>query len=91
MLDALHLVRKAARAGELDLVFGLVLAVAAAALRLPEDGGGQGVFTRDLGDIVDDAAVSYTHLGTRGAARPRDRAGKGTRPRAAHPDAADEK
>ena len=29
--------------------------------------------------------------GTRGAARPRDRAGKGDRPRAAHPDAADEK
>ena len=55
MLDALYLIREAARAGELDLVFGLVLAVAAAALRLPEDGGGQGVFTRDLGDIVDDA------------------------------------
>ena len=55
MLDALHLIREAARAGELDLVFGLVLAVAAAALRLPEDGGGQGVLTRDLGDIVDDA------------------------------------
>ena len=55
MFDALHLIREAARAGELDLVFGLVLAVAAAALRLPEDGGGQGVFTRDLGDIVDDA------------------------------------
>ena len=29
--------------------------------------------------------------GTRGAARPRDRAGKGNRPRAAHPDAADKK
>lgn len=29
--------------------------------------------------------------GARGAARPRDRAGKGDRPRAAHPDAADEK
>ena len=42
VFDALHLIRKAARAGELDLVFGLVLAVAAAALRLPEDGGWSG-------------------------------------------------
>ena len=55
MLNALHLVGKAARAGELDLVFGLVLTVAAAALGFPEDGGRQGVLARDLGDIVDDA------------------------------------
>ncbi len=55
MLDALHLVGKAARAGELDLILGLVRAVAAAALRLPEDGRCEGVLARDLGDIVDDA------------------------------------
>ena len=55
VLDTLHLIGKAARAGELDLVFGLVVAVAAAALGLPEDGGGQSFLARDLGDIVDDA------------------------------------
>ena len=55
MLDALHPVGETKGGGNADLVLGLVLAVAAAALRLPEDGGGQGVFTRDLGDIVDDA------------------------------------
>ena len=55
VLDDVHAVGKAARAGELDLVFGLVLAVAAAALRLPENGRGQRALARQLGHIVHDA------------------------------------
>ena len=55
VLDALDLVGKAARAGELYFILGLILAVAAAALGLPEDGRREGVLARDLADIVDDA------------------------------------
>ena len=57
MLDALHLVGKAAGAGEPDLVLRLVRAVASAALRLPENGRGEGVFAHDLGNIVHDAVL----------------------------------
>ena len=57
MLNTLDLIGKAARAGELDLVFGLVVAVAAAALGLPEDGRCERVLARDLGNVIDDAVL----------------------------------
>ena len=55
MLDDVHAVGKAARARELDLILGLILAVTSAALGLPENGRGQRALSGQLGHIVHDA------------------------------------
>ena len=55
MLDDVHAVGKAAGARELDLILRFIFAVAAAALRLPENGRGQRALARQLGHIVHDA------------------------------------
>ena len=55
MLDDVHAVGKAARAGELDLVLRFIFAVTSAALRLPENGRGQRALSGQLGHIVHDA------------------------------------
>ena len=59
ILDAVYGVGKAERRRELHLVFGLVLAVAAAPLRLDEGGRRERHVPRDLGDVVEDTVFIF--------------------------------